>query len=273
MLRSRLSRIGLLIALAGFAVLGASFYNWTQASPDHRLFSTKDEHEWVRADSSSARAVESDETWQVSAACLGPYLATAAEQAGANLKTYDDTAPDEIRAWRNRPPEQQQSDQQQSRPQEGQTRLAQSDDEIKLQTKYQDWFLAEFRLEKQLKQWERRLGSVTDRSTSLGDARRRIMDVRLYLSEDTELASAGRDFEHFVFFLLGLGGFPDDQLKAIKVACIDVIPIKRIVTTTTWHTDIRRWPADHAAAFWPGLALAVVGLLLIPIATRMSATK
>jgi len=249
--RSKLSRIGLLIALAGFAVLGASFYNWTHASPLNRPFYTEEEHQWVRADSSSAPAVETDETWQVSAACQKPYFVEATAQARAKLKAYGDTAPDEIRAWRDR------------------SRVADTDDDLKLHTKYQDWFLPEFRLDEQLRQWERRLGTVADRSMSLSEARRRIMDVRTYLSNDPELASAGRDFEHFVFFLLGLGGFPDEQMKAIQTACIGVVAMKKVVTTTTWHTDIGRWPRDQALAFWPGLALAVIGLALIPVARRI----
>jgi hypothetical protein len=133
-LRGKLSRIGLLIALAGVAVLGASLYTWTQTSPDRRLFYIEDEHQWVRADSSSAPAVETDETWRVSAACQKPYFVEATAQARAKLKAYGDTAPDEIRAWRDR------------------SRVADTDDDLKLHTKYQDWFLPEFRLEQQLKQ-------------------------------------------------------------------------------------------------------------------------
>lgn len=257
--RSRLSGVALPIALAGFAVLGVSLYMWTQAG--HRLSYTQDEQHWVRADSSSVPAIERDETWRVSAACQRPYFVEAAAQARAKLKAYDATTPDEIRAWRNRPQE----------PKEGQKELPTSDEDFKLHTKYEDWFLAEFRLEKQLKQWERRLGAVADRSTSLREARGRITDVRLYISEDTELVSAGRDFEHFVYFLLGLGGFPDEQMTAIKAACIEVVPIKLVVTATTWHTDIRQWPRDQPFAFWPGIALVAFGLVLIPIGSRMRA--
>jgi hypothetical protein len=242
--RSKLARIGLLIALLGFAILGASLYTWTQDSPPNRLFYKEDEHQWVRADSSSAPAVESDETWQVSAACQRPYFVEATEQARAKLKAYGDTAPDEIRAWRDRPGS------------------ADVDDDLKLHTKYQDWFLPEFRLAEQLKQWERRLSAVADRSMSLGEAHRRVMDVRTYISNDPELASAGRDFDHFVFFLLGLGGFPDEQMKTIQAACISITSMKKIVTKTTWRTDIWRWPLDQPAGFWPGLALVLIGLVL-----------
>jgi hypothetical protein len=230
-LRSWLSRVGLVIALAGLAALGASLYIWTRA--DHRIIYAERDEQWVRADSSTAPALERDEIWQISAACQRPYFVEAAAQARAKLNDYDDKAPDEIRAWRNR------AQQQQDR----ETETAATGEDSRLRSKYQDWLLAEFRLEKLLKQWERRLGAVTDRSTSLREARGRITDVRLYISEDSELASAGRDFEHFVYFLLGLGGFADEQITAIKAACIEIVPMKLVVTATTWHSDIWRWRA------------------------------
>ena len=127
------------------------------------------------------------------------YFVEATAQAKAKLKAYSETAPDEVQTWRNRAQE----------AQEGRSESAASDEDIKLHAKYQDWFVAEFSLDKQLKQWERRLGALTDRSTSLREARERITDVRLYISEESGLAGASRDFEHFIYFLLGLGGFAD----------------------------------------------------------------
>jgi hypothetical protein len=254
MLRPWLSRIGLAATLAGFATLGASLYIWSQAG--YRLAYTERDEQWVRADSSSAPALGRDETWQVSAACQRPYFVEAAAQAKAKLQAYSETAPDEIRTWRNRAQE----------AREGRSESAASDEDVKLHAKYQDWFVAEFSLDKQLKQWERRLGALTDRSTSLREARERITDVRLYISEESGLAGAGRDFEHFVYFLLGLGGFADEQMTAIKSACIKIVPTKLVVTATTWHSDIWRWPGDQTFIFWPALALTAFGLALI--ATR-----
>jgi hypothetical protein len=272
MLRSRLARIGLATAVAGLAVLGVSLYNWTQADPRHRLFDTEHEYEWVRADSSGRAAAEGDdtrdETWQVAAACVKPYFIVATERARAKLKDHGDTAPDEIRASRNRPHQQHENERQ-----DGDAAHAEFDEDYRLHGKYQDWFLAELRLATVLAQWERRLGSLADRSRTLREARLRVMDVRLYISEDAELATAGRDFQHFVFFLLGLGGFPDEAVNAIKAACIEVIPLKLVVTKTSWHTEVGRWPLDQPFTFWPGLALAVVGLLLIPIAGRMTTNR
>jgi hypothetical protein len=251
MLRRWLFSIGLAATLAGFATLGTSLYMWTQAG--HRLFYTERDERWVRTDSSGAPAIDRDETWEVSAACQRPYFVEAAAQATAKLKAYGETAPEEIRAWRNHA----------QVTQEGRAESAASDEGVELHAKYQDWFLAEFKLDKQLKQWERRLGALTDRSTSLREAHDRITDVRLYISEEAGLAGAGRDFEHFVYFLLGLGGFPDEQMTAIKAACIKTVPIKLIVTATTWHSDIERWPRDQAFMFRPAFALTAFGLALL----------
>jgi hypothetical protein len=268
-LRDRLSRVGLLLAAAGFAVLGMSFYNWTQAHALNRLFYIDTERQWVRAAASNAPALESDETWQVSAACVRPYFVAAAEETRAKLAGYDDTAPDEVRAWRNRPRRQQQDDS----PQDGQRREnqaagAETDADFKLHEKYQDWFLVEFRLENLLKQWQRRLSTLDDRSTTLSEARRRIRDPRLYLSNDPELASAGRDFDHFVYFLLGFGGFADEQVNAIRATCVKIVPMTLVVTASTYRTAVWRWPLERAAAFGAGLALALIGLVLVPPRSR-----
>ncbi len=264
MLRDTPSRVGLLLAAAGFAVLGVSFYNWTQADALNRLFYIDTERQWVRAAASSAPALESDETWQVSAACVRPYFVGAAEETRAKLAGYDDTAPDEVRAWRNRPQRQQRDNgPQDGERHENQAARAEIDADFKLHEKYQDWFLIEFRLENLLKQWERRLSTLGDRSTTLGEARRRIMDPRLYLSNDPELATAGRDLDHFVYFLLGFGGLADEQANAIRATCVEIIPMKLIVTASTYRTDVWRWPLERAAAFGAGLALVMIGLVLV----------
>lgn len=163
----------------------------------------------VRLDADSpaapaAPAIDNDERWQVGAACLRPYFAAAAAQARAALRAYDDAGPEEIRAWRNRP---------------------QPDDARALHAKFPDWFEAESRLGRQAAQWQRRLDELAGRTVTLSEARMRVRDVRLYVSEDPELAGAGRDFQHFMYFLLGLGGFPDEQMDAIRAACIDVVAI------------------------------------------------
>ncbi len=269
MLRDRFSRVGLFLAAAGFAVLGVSFYNWTQADALNRLVYIDAERQWVRVAASSAPALESDETWQVTAACVRPYFVAAAEETRTKLAAYADTAPDEVRAWRNGPQRQQQDiGPQDGERHESQPARAEADADFKLHEKYQDWFLIEFRLENLLKQWERRLSTLGDRSTTLGEARRRIMDPRLYLSNDPELATAGRDLDHFVYFLLGFGGLADEQVNAIRATCVEIIPMKLVVTANTYRTGVWRWPLERAAAFGAGLALVLIGLVLVPLRPR-----
>ena len=57
-----------------------------------------------------------------------------------------------------------------------------------------------------------------------------------------------------------------EQVKAIETACIDVIPMKKIVSETTYHTELSRWPVDHVVPFWLGLGLVFIGLVLSPVA-------
>jgi hypothetical protein len=255
--------LSLATALAGLTVLGVSLYAWAQ---NHPLFYADHDDAWVRADASGAPALETDAMWRAAATCTKPYFAAAAEQARTELHAHGDTAPDEVRVWRDHPPAQQAD-----KSQDGDAARAEFKSDFDLHTKYQDWFLAELRLEKAVKQWQRRLNAVSDRSVMLHEAQARIRDIRLYVSEDSELVSAGRDFEHFVLFTLGLGGFPDEAVKALKAACIDIVTVKRIATRTSWHTDALDWPRDQPLAFWPGLALALSGLAFMPIAARVGA--
>jgi len=274
MVRSKLSRTGPLVTLLGFAVLGASFYAWAQTSPLHRLYYTEDEYKWVRADSSSAPAVETDEIWQAPATCQLPFLVTAAMQAKAKLKVYNDAAPEEILTWRNRPtrqtlqllPDNSLKREQQERERD----VAEKDYDAELHAKYAEWYVTASKLEDQVQQWERRLSNVVDQRITFSEARRRSADIGVYSGNDIEQVSARRLFEHYGLFLLGLGGFADDQQQAIKAACVNVIPLKKIVTTTKYYTEIWRWPIDDVAAFWFGLELVFVGVLFSPIARWIS---
>lgn len=275
MLQNKLSRIGLLIALVGLAILGASLYTWVQSSAFNRLFYSEDKYEWVRADSSASSAIDTDEIWQVSATCQKPFFEEATAQARSKLKSYNDTAPDEIRAWRNRPAHQRTlvpptdttdfSERSMRELKESQRASAETKYWLDLQLKYSDWFHTQSKLEEQVKRWERRLSNVEDRRMTLSEARRRNKEP-LFISDEIEAADAGRDFKHFALFLLGLGGFSDEQVKAIETACIDVIPMKKIVSETTYHTELSRWPVDHVVPFWLGLGLVFIGLVLSPVA-------
>ncbi len=277
MFRSKLPPIGPQIALLGFAVLGLSLYGWARESPAHRLFYTENAYKWVNADSTSAPAIETDQIWRASASCQMPYFVGAALRAKAKLNAIYNAAPDEILEWRNRPARatyrlsEEKTDFQSllARAQEEHERtIAETDYDSKLHVKYMEWYVTLAKFEEQVKQWERRLGNVADRTVSLSEARRGLF--RPYASDNIEQSSDRHDLEHYALSILGLGGFSDEQLQAIKARCVNVTPVKEIVTKTYYHSDIWRWPIDRVATFWLGLELLILGMLFCPIARWIS---
>jgi hypothetical protein len=261
--RSKRSLVSVLIGLLGVAVLGVSLYAWSRAGPHHRLYYTEDDYEWVRADASRAQAVDTDEIWQAAATCQLPYFVKATLQAKAKLQAFNDAVPDEIRALRERPGRRLPADTPfyyfLKREQDERARnIAGTDYDAQLHAKYTEWYVTVSKLEDEVKQWEERLRGVADRSTPFGAAGGGNAGVRT------------REPERDALTRLGLGGFPEDQQQAIKAACVNVIPMKKIVAKTHYHTEIWRWPVDHAATFWFGVELVLLGVLFSPIATWIS---
>jgi hypothetical protein len=262
-LRSKRSRVGVLIGLLGVAVLSVSLYGWSRAGPHHRLYYTEHDYEWVRADASRAQAVDTDEIWQATATCQLPYFLKATLQAKAKLQAFNDAVPDEIRALRERPGRRLPADTPfyyfLKREQEERARnIAGTDYDAQLHAKYTEWYVTVSKLEDEVKQWEERLRELADRSTAFSAAGGGNAGDR---APEPERAALTR---------LGLGGFPEDQQQAIKATCVTVIPMKKIVAKTHYRTEIWRWPVDHAVAFWFGVELVLLGVLFSPIATWIS---
>jgi len=261
--RSKRSRVGVLIGLLGVAVLGVSLYAWSRAGSHHRLYYTEDDYEWVRADASRAKAVDTDEIWQATATCQLPYFLKATLQAKAKLQAFNDAVPDEIRALRERPGRRLPADTPfyyfLKREQEERARnIAGTDYDAQLHAKYTEWYVTVSKLEDEVKQWEERLRGVADRSTAFSAA------------GGGNAGDRAREPERAALTRLGLGGFPEDQQQAIRAACVTVIPMKKIVAKTHYRTEIWRWPVDHAATFWFGVELVLLGVLFSPIATWIS---
>ncbi len=266
-------RVGVIINLLGFAVLGASLYAWGRTNPHHRLYYTEDEYQWVPVDSSSTPAVETAELWRAPASCQLPYFVKAAVQAKAKLKTYSDAAPEEIRALRDRADRrlvlQPAADKTpfyyflKREQQERARSIAGTDYDAQLHAKYTEWYVTVSKLEELAKQWEDQLSNLAGRRDAFSETRLRSTDVPA--SSRTE-----RDLDRYGLSLLGLGSFPDDQQRAIKAACVKIIPVKKIVAKIHYYTEIWRWPIDHVAAFWFGLELVLVGAFFGPIATWIS---
>ena len=265
-------RVGVIINLLGFAVLGVSLYAWGRTNPHHRLYYTEDEFQWVPVDSSSASAVETGEVWRAPASCQLPYFVKAAVQAKAKLKAYNDAAPEEIRALRDRADRrlvlQPAADKTpfyyflKREQQERARSIAGTDYDAQLHAKYTEWYVTVSKLEERAKQWEDQLTNLAGRGDAFSETRLRSADVPAFRID--------RDLDRYALSLLGLGSFPDDQQRAIKAACVKVIPVKKIVAKIHYHTEIWRWPIDHVGAFWFGLELVLVGAFFGPIATWIS---
>ena len=274
MFGSQLSRTGLLVALSGLAVLGASYYAWSKTGPFYGFHGTRDAYRWVRADSSSNTGIETDEVWQASATCQLPYFIAATLRAKAELNAFYDAAPEEVRDWRARPapviaraPTDEAAFQNPLRREQAELErsIAEADYESRLHAKYMEWYVTASKLEEQAKQWEWRLSSVSDQRMTLGEARRKNFGLRS--GNGIEQAAASANLQQYALSLLGLGGFPKDQLQALKTKCVEIIPVKKIfMPASLW-----RWPVDRLASFTLGLELVLVGLLFGPISRWIGA--
>lgn len=267
-MRRTVSHIRLCITVLGCAVLAASFFDWALA-----LRATEHGYAWVGAESSSAPALETAEIWQASAGCERPYFVRAALQSKAMLKSYYDLAPDEVRAWQNRssrgeylkPTAEQQglyrfastSDQDVRR------RNAEMEYEARLHAQHAEWYATVYKLEILANQWEHRLNNVSDQKVIIGEATRASFETTA--TPAAASANSSGNFESHVLSLLGLGGFPGDEEKAIEADCVQITPVKKILHNVNYFHEIWRWPFDRAAAFAIGSELLLIALLLPPI--------
>jgi hypothetical protein len=251
------SRIRLTAVALGFGFLGVSLCDWSQ-----NLSATEDGYEWVEAKTSTVPAVESSEIWDTAASCTRPFFAEAVLESKLRLKAYYDHAPEQIRAWRNRLSDR---DDLQPSPRfvstydnRGRSSDAEMEHDATLHVKYAEWYSTVFRLKTDENRWEQRLDRVADQRVVLGEATR--SGFQGYSKSDGK-----GDFEHYVLYLLGLGGFPDDLEYALATNCVRIMPVKKIQVTANYSGEIWRWPVDHIAAFSFGLELLLIGALFAPI--------
>ncbi|HML07025.1 MAG TPA: hypothetical protein VK430_02710 [Xanthobacteraceae bacterium] len=275
MFASRVSRTGLLITVLGLVVLYASYYVWRKSHPLHALYETQDDYRWVRADSSSDPAIESGEVWQASATCQLPYFIGATLRAKAELKAFYDAAPEEISEWRDRParpripraPSSEVDFQNLLKREQAELdrSIAEAEYDSQLHAKYMEWYAIVSKLEDQAKQWQQRLIKVADQRLTLGEADNQ--NFIMLSANGIKQVGASENLEQHMLSLLGLGGFSKDELQALKTRCVEVIPVKRILTQAKlWH-----WPISYPASFWLGLELVLIGLFFRPISRWISA--
>ena len=268
MLRITISRIRIFIAALGCAILSASLFDWAQ-----NLRAAESGYAWVKAAAPIASAAETAEIWQISASCVRPFFVNAVLQSKLRLASHYALAPDAVRAWGIRPlgegpqPATDQSGglyrlvngERDGRGQDS----AQSERGAMLHVRYAEWYANLFKLKVAEHAWERRLASVADQSVTVSAATRR--NFGAYGDRGIERVGGQGDFDHYLLVLLGLGGFSDDQEQALRVDCMQFIPVKRIFRNANYLDEIWRWPVDHAAAFSFGLELLLIGIFFIPI--------
>ena len=251
----------------GCAILAASLYSWADT-----WRATDNGYAWVDLNSSNAPATEAGEIWQVSASCARPFFVKAALKSKAKLRAYYELAPKEVRALRDRevqrgklagPADQRPLYRLASDEQDDQLSDIAQEYDATLHVKYAEWYATASKLVIQLSQWEQRLLNVADQSMMLTETMRK--SFRAYSGSDVAGISAKGDFEHYVLFLFGLGGFPSDEEQAIKLNCISIIPVKRIVTGASAFAELWRWPIDYVATFTLGLEFIFAGLFCAPI--------
>jgi hypothetical protein len=262
-------RKSLLVTLLGFVVLSASYYPWSKS---HSLYDTHDGYQWVRADSSSDPAIESDEIWQAAATCQRPYFVGATLRAKAELKAFYNAAPEEISEWRNRPARLQipliPSDfrnlvkREQA---ELERAIAEAEYDSRLHAKYMEWYTIASVLEERAEQWQQRLVKVADQRTTLSEAHNQ--NLGMPSANGIKKVGANESLEQRILLLLGLSGFSKDQLQVLKARCVEVIPVKKILT----QAKLWRWPVECPVSFWLGLELVFIGLFFSPISRWISA--
>jgi len=275
MFESHVSRTGPLITLLGVVVLGASCFAWSRIHAFHRSYDLQGDYQWVRADSSTDPAIESDEVWQASATCQLPYFIGATLRAKAALKAFYDAAPEEISEWRDRParprspraPSNEADFQNLLRREQAELErsIAEADYESQLHAKYMEWYATASKLEDQAKQWQQRLINVADRRVTVSEAHSQ--NFRMVSANGIKQVGANENLEQHMLLLLELSGFSKDQLQALKARCVEVIAVKKILG----QAKLWRWPVDYPASFWLGLELVFVGLFFSPISSWISA--
>jgi hypothetical protein len=254
MLRRAVLSIRLLLVVLGCGVLSASIWGQVSRSPGHACLGMCD----------GAPSGHDLELWQTSATCARPFFIKAVLRIKARLKASYAAAPPDLQAALSRPSAIGATESAGTYrvadvvANERQRAIAEGDS--MLHARYAEWYATVSALEIQQSRWEERLLKVSDQKVLLdGSARKN------FKAHDTGSAgapSAKGDFEHYVLYLLGLGGFADDEELAIRADCLTVVPAASVsALSPVWP-----WPVEHVAASAFGLELVLLGALLVPIA-------
>jgi hypothetical protein len=295
---TRIARIGIVIAFAGLAVLGASLFHWNQTTLSRGLLYSDNHYEWTIASASSKPALAEDEIWDLPAACVKPFYFAQARDFESKLAAHNATKPPAVvldppkkkPLFAIDPDLQRQSEESNRRFQVATRNLDAISQVAKLYGLYDTqeyeamnkaldennlavdpvWVATRVRLNLLIKRWTSDAADVEGKRIARSD----ILDaVRLPSSISnlgislavTGAQSSDDKFDLTAKYLLGLTVFSSAMAKTIRLKCLEITPVKRVLANTTYGMDIERWPVETPASFWIGIALAVFGLLLGPI--------
>ena len=266
MLHSTVSRVRLVLGALGFAVLGASLFNWAQA-----LHTAQHQYTWVDASASNAPVLDTAEIWQVSGDCVRPYFVGAALRSKARLKAYYDLAPEAVRARLNRssavPPSAAPKSWYRLVKDQPGNQSGNDDPDMEysalLHVKYAEWYANVFKLEVDASRWQQRLIDVTDRRLMLSESVRKSFGADP--GRDNEAIGATDGFDGQVLATLGLGGFPKAEAQTLKNDCVNISLVNKVLASPNYLRELWRWPVEQSAAFALALELFLLGIFLVPI--------
>jgi hypothetical protein len=252
MLRKVVLSIRLLLVVLGCGVLSASIWGQASRGPERACLGPCD----------SAASGHELELWQTSATCTRPYFVKVVLRVKARLKAAYAAAPAELQASLSRSGAVGTTESAyrvaDAVADERQRRIA--EDDSMLHARYAEWYATVSALEIQQSRWEERLLKVSDQKALLDGSVHK--NFKAHNTGGAGVPAAKGDFEHYVLYLLGLGGFADDEEQAIRANCLTVVPAASVsAPAAPWS-----WPVERVAASAFGLELVLLGALLVPIA-------
>lgn len=92
-LHTRIARLGIVIAFAGLAVLGASLFHWNETTLSRGLLYSTNDYQWVLVNASTKPALAQDEIWKLPAGCVKPFYLAQAHDFESKLAAHNATKP------------------------------------------------------------------------------------------------------------------------------------------------------------------------------------
>ena len=296
--RTKIARLGIVIAVVGLAVLAASLFHWNRTTLSRGLIYSDDHYDWTIAALSSKPALEVDEVWDLPAACVKPFYLAQIQDFKGKLTAHNATKPPAVVLDPPKKNTQFATDPDFQRQLEGWDRrlqvLRRNSDAISqvakaygsydtttfnaLNKALEDndlavdplWVATRLRLSLLIEQWTLDADGVENKRSAKSYILNAVQHPSAINNISASIAISNAKtsedrFDQAAQYLLGLVPFSSDMAKAIRLKCLEKTPIKRVLTDTVYGSDIGRWPLEMPGSFWIGIALSVLGLLLGPV--------